>query len=313
MIKNFKIGHYTDEKNATGCTVILCPDANTASCFISGSSPGSRELALLSPKRKMQSINALLLTGGSAFGLNATAGVMAFLEEQDIGYETSFAKVPIVPTAVIYDLNIGSAQIRPSAENAMQACREARRENIMQGTIGVGTGATVGKWNGLDSCMKGGLGIAHFEKDGAQITAICVVNAVGDIVDEHGRIIAGAIGSNGEFLAGDDYTSRWKLPKVGMSENTVLCVLLTNIHLTKVQAYNMAKRGQNGLARAIYPANTSFDGDVVFTVSSNEINFDHEYMYEAGAEVVRQAIINSVKNADSISDVPCISKLEQLK
>jgi L-aminopeptidase/D-esterase-like protein len=310
MIKNFKVGHYTDKQNATGCTVILCPNVNTASCFISGSSPGSRELALLSPKRKMQSINALFLTGGSAFGLNATAGVMAYLEEQNIGYETSFAKVPIVPAAVIYDLNIGNAKIRPVAENALQACREARNDNLEQGTIGAGTGATIGKWKGLDLCMKGGLGIAHFEKGDAQITAICVVNAVGDIVDDKGKIVAGAIGKNGKFVAATDHTARWKLPTLGMNENTVLCALLTNIQMTKLQAYHMAKRGQNGLARAIYPANTSYDGDVVFSISSNEIKFDHEYMYEAGAEVLRQAIINSVKSAGSLSNIPGLMELD---
>ena len=116
MIEKFKIGHYTDEENATGCTVILCPDSNIASCFVAGSAPGSRELALMSPERKIQSINAILLTGGSAFGLNATAGVMTYLEEKNIGYETSFARIPLIPTAVIYDLNIGNAKIRPVAE-----------------------------------------------------------------------------------------------------------------------------------------------------------------------------------------------------
>ena len=313
MINNFRIGHYTDTDNATGCTVILCPDSNTASCFISGSSPGSRELVLLSPERKMQSVNAILLTGGSAFGLNAAAGVMSYLEAHEIGYETSFAKVPIVPTAVIYDLNIGNAGIRPSPENAVAACNNAATGEIKQGSLGAGTGATVGKWNGLESCMKGGLGVAHFENSGAQITAICVVNAVGDIVDDSGQIIAGAIDGNGKFLANEDPSTRWKLPQVGMSENTILCAILTNIRLSKIQAYQMSKRGQNGLARAVYPANTSFDGDVIFTVSSNEIEFDLEYMYEAAADVVRQAIIHSVTNAAPLAGIPSVTDLNKSK
>ena len=310
MIEKFKIGHYTDEENATGCTVILCPESNIASCYVAGSAPGSRELALMSPERKIQSINAILLTGGSAFGLNAAAGVMTYLEEKNIGYDTSFAKIPLIPTAVIYDLNIGNAKIRPVAENAIIACNNARYDNLLQGSIGAGTGATVGKWYGLEHCMKGGIGIAHHEKDVARISALCVVNAVGDIIDEKGNIIAGAIRKSGDFLAGKDSTTRWNLPKVGMSENTVLCAILTNVRMNKVQAYNMAKRGQNGLARAVCPANTSFDGDVIFTVSSNEVDFDLEYLYEAGADVVRRAIISSVKFAHSIAGIPACSELE---
>ncbi len=308
MTENFKIGHYTDEKNATGCTVILCPEENTASCFVAGSAPGSRELALLAPARKILSVNAILLTGGSAFGLNAAAGVMKYLEDRQIGYDTSFAKIPIVPAAVIYDLNIGSVAIRPGPEDAIAACEDARYDNRSEGSIGAGTGATVGKWNGLENCMKGGLGIARLQQANAWISALCVANAVGDIVDQSGRTVAGASDENGLFIAADDSTKRWNLPNVGIGENTVLCVLMSNVRMNKVQTYNLAKRAQNGLARAVYPANTSFDGDVIFAVTSNEVDVELEYMYEAGSEAVRQAIIRAVKKARSIAGIPALSK-----
>ncbi len=313
MFGKFKIGHYTDLENATGCTVILCPEDNVASCFVAGSAPGSRELALLAPERKIQSVNAIFLTGGSAFGLNAAAGVMDYLEKNNIGYDTSYAKIPIVPAAVIYDLNIGSSKIRPDAEKAMMACKNAESDNAQQGSVGAGTGATVGKWHGLDHSMKAGIGIAKIEQDNIWIGALCVVNAVGDIVEQDGDIIAGAMSGSGTFLAGKDVTTRWQLPKVGMNQNTVLCAVMSNVKMNKVQAYNLAKRAQNGLARAVQPANTSFDGDVIFSVSSNEIDADIEYLFEAGAEAVRRAIINSVKFADSVAGIPARNSMDGFK
>jgi L-aminopeptidase/D-esterase-like protein len=307
MIDGFKIGHYSDTENATGCTVILCPDGNTASCYISGSAPGSRELALLAPERKIQSIHGLLLTGGSAFGLNATAGVMQYLEEQNIGYDTSFARIPIIPAAVIYDLNVGSAQIRPVQENAYAACKNAALNNNVQGSIGAGTGATVGKWAGMDHCMKGGLGLASIKLKDVVVAALCVVNPVGDVIDKNGGIVAGAVDNAGRFLATQDAHAHWHVPQGGMQENTVLCAILTNAQLDKGQVFNLAKRGQNGIARAVDPASTSFDGDVIFAIASNAVTCDLEYIYQAGAEAVRQAIINGVKNARTIANIKVIS------
>lgn len=300
MADIFKIGHYTDLDNITGCTVILCPEATVASCHIGGSSPGSRELALLAPDKKMETIHALLLTGGSAFGLNAAAGVMKYLEEKGIGYDTPFTRVPIVPAAVVYDLNIGSSSVRPAAEDAYLACRKANTDFSLQGCVGAGTGATVGKWAGIKSGMKSGIGVHEIRNGEAWVRAVSVVNAVGDIIGHDGNIIAGALHSDGHFLADAPAGQRWFSPQTGFGQNTVLCVILTNIHLTKMQAFIMSRRGQNGLARAIIPASTGYDGDVIFCLSKGEVETDPEVACEMGAAAIRNSILESVLRAGSL-------------
>ena len=310
MTNTFKIGHYTDKNNITGCTVILCPPETVASCNISGSAPGSREIALLDPVKKINSINALLLTGGSAFGLNAAAGIVQYLEENEIGYETNFGIVPIVPAAVIYDLNIGNNKVRPTAENAYQACQIADVDFSVQGSIGAGTGATVGKWSGIPQAMKGGLGYSSISIGDIFVSAVSVVNAVGDIVDEKGNIIAGAVDDAGKFLAGDNLAKRWGPPDVGFSENTVLSVVFTNASLSKLEANILSRRAQNGLARAIIPASTSYDGDVIFALSSGYQRKDPDIIYEVGSEVLRQSIIAGVKNAEGLGGFRSIDGLK---
>lgn len=300
MITSFKIGHYTDKENITGCTVILCPPETVASCHISGSAPGSRELVLLDPIRKINSINALLLTGGSAFGLNAAAGVVRYLEENEIGYETHFGIVPIVPAAVIYDLNIGNNKIRPTAENAYQACQSNNEDFKSQGSLGAGTGATVGKWSGIPNATKGGLGIFEISLDDIFVRAVTIVNAVGDVVDEEGKIIAGAVDEHGNFIADGNPNRRWRPPEVGFSENTVLSVILTNAQLTKLEANILSRRAQNGLARAIIPASTSYDGDVIFTLACGHLRKEPDVIYEMATEAIRESIIAGVKNAETL-------------
>ncbi len=295
MYDKFKIGHYTDDKNKTGCSVILCPPDTTASCYIAGSAPGSRETALLHPERKLRHIHALLLTGGSAFGLNAAAGVVRWLEEKGIGYETPFAKIPIVPAAVVFDLYLGSAAVRPTAENAYTACEKAVPDFSEQGGIGAGTGVTVGKWAGLEHAMKSGLGIAEINHGNLRIRALSVVNAVGDVVGRDGSIAAGARSKEGNFLAQDDPSRRWQPPEVGMAENTVLSVLMTNANLDKLQCFLLAQRAQSGLARAIIPASTSFDGDIIFALSNGRQEAPVDLIAELAAEALRKAVINAVK------------------
>lgn len=310
MENNFKIGHYTDEKNITGCTVILCPPGTVASCYISGSAPGSRELALLDPVRKIISIHALLLTGGSAFGLNAAAGVMTFLEEKNTGYDTPYGIVPIVPGAVIYDLNIGNPNVRPNAENAYKACQNATGNFGQMGSIGAGTGATVGKWSGISNAMKGGLGIATIEMDDIFVTAITVVNSVGDIIDETGDILAGALDKKGQLIAEGDPSKRWHQPEVGFSENTVLTALLTNANLDKIEANNLSKRAQNGLARAVIPASTSYDGDVIFTLACGNKKCEQDLISEIATESVRRSILSGVKTAKNLGNYPSVNSLK---
>jgi L-aminopeptidase/D-esterase-like protein len=309
MIDGFKIGHYTDSKNITGCTVILCPEDNISSCYIAGSAPGSREIALLSPERKIESVHAILLTGGSAFGLNAAAGVMSYLEEKGVGYQTSFGKIPIVPAAVIYDLNIGNPEVRPTAENAYNACRQAFENNTDQGNIGAGTGATVGKWCGIEHGMKGGLGFSIIKAGDLEVSAVTVVNSVGDIVDHNGETIAGALNDKQQLRYVNNHGIRWQNMALGMGENTVLSSLMTNARLTKTQVYLMTKRAQNGLARAISPANTSYDGDILFGISSNNVESDPEYVYEAAVEAMRQSIISAVLNANTLGSFISVQDL----
>ena len=300
MNRLFKVGHYTDKKNITGCTVILCPPKTTASCYICGSAPGSRETALLSPEKKINEIHALLITGGSAFGLGAAQGIMNYLEENNQGYKTGFGVVPLVPAAVIYDLNIGNPKARPGIDNAYQACIDAKDDFALEGSIGAGTGATVGKWAGISGGMKSGLGLATLELKDAWVTALTVVNAVGDIVKENGEIVAGALDNDGKFMAEKHQNNRWNKPQIGFSENTVICALLTNVSMTKLECNIFARRAQNGLARAVIPASTSYDGDAIFTLSTCTTESDLEIIYELGTETLRRSIISAVEKAESL-------------
>ena len=285
------------------------PDNTVGSCYIAGSAPGTREIALLAPERKIDSINAVLLTGGSAFGLNATQGVLQFLEERKTGYFTNYGLVPIVPAAVIYDLNIGNSKIRPNAKNAYEACKNAKADNDDQGNIGAGTGATVGKWSGIENAMKGGLGIAQLKMNNVWVKAITVVNAVGDIVNDKGQIIAGARNENRAFIAADNPNIRFQSPEVGFSENTVLSVILTNAKIDKLQSYIISKKAFNGMARAIVPANTNYDGDIIFTFSSRQSEIYFDILIEMATEAVRLSIINAVQNSTSLSGFYGIASL----
>ncbi len=300
MDKLFKVGHFTDKKNITGCTVILCPPETVASVHICGSAPGSRETALLSPEKKTNEIHALLLTGGSAFGLGAAQGIMNYLEERNIGYQTGFGVVPLVPAAVIYDLNIGNPKARPEIDNAYQACIDAKNDFQEEGSVGAGTGATVGKWAGISAGMKGGLGLATSELQGAWVTALAVVNAVGDILKENGEIIAGALDNDGKFVAEKHKNSRWNKPEIGFSENTVICALLTNVVMTKLECNILARRAQSGLARAVIPASTSYDGDAIFTLSTCTTKSELEVIYEMATETLRRSIVSAVEKAESL-------------
>jgi len=306
----FKIGHYTDRENITGCTVILMPENTIGSCYIAGSAPGTREIALLAPERKISSINAVLLTGGSAFGLNAAQGVVQFLENQKIGYITNYGLVPIVPTAVIFDLNIGNSKIRPIAENAYAACQSASLDNNEQGNIGAGTGATVGKWSGIENAMKSGLGIAQLESNNVWVKAISVVNAVGDVISEKGEILAGAKKKDNHFFAEDNRKIRFQPPEVGFSENTVLSVILTNAKIDKLQAYIISKKSFNGIARAVIPANTNYDGDIIFTFSNQQSELIFDVVVEMATEVARLSIINAVKYSSSLGGFPGYKSLQ---
>jgi L-aminopeptidase/D-esterase-like protein len=291
--EGFRIGHWADPEAQTGCTVILCPEQTAGGCDIRGNSPGSRELALLDSTRTMAEVHALLLTGGSAFGLAAADGVMRFLEERGVGYVTPWARVPIVPAAVIYDLNVGSAKVRPTPASGYAACENAV-SSVGSGRTGAGTGALVGKWQGMEHSMRGGFGVASNRIGDVHVVAIAVVNAVGDIIDADGSIIAGARGVKEPWAAAEQRAGL-RMPLDPSPTNTTLVALLTDAQLSKVDANRMAMRGHDGMARAVKPVHTSHDGDVVFTLASGVHAGPFDSIAEMGAELTAAAIRNAVR------------------
>jgi len=258
---------------------------------------------LLQSEKTMQEVHAVLLTGGSAYGLAAADGVMRFLEEHGIGYHTPWINVPIVPTGVIFDLNIGSRTVRPTAESGYLACETASEVGIEQGTVGVGTGATLGKWAALGTRMMGGFGIASAMYGDVVVSAAAVVNAVGDVVEDNGQILAGARGDNGKWLATKGGVRAFSRSKPNAATNTTLVVVMTNAKLSKVDVNRMAQRGHNGLARAIRPVHTSYDGDIVFGLASGTVDANVDVVAEMGAEVTAAAIRSGVRHASSAEGV----------
>ncbi len=304
----FTIGHWSDPVALTGCTVLLCPPGTVGGCDVRGSSPGSRELALLSSEKTMQEVHAVVLTGGSAYGLAAADGVMRFLEERNIGYQTPWVKVPIVPAAVIFDLNIGSATVRPGAAEGRAACEAASRDCSKRGNIGAGTGATVGKWGGMETRMKGGLGVASLRRDDLEITAVAVVNAVGDVLDESSRVLAGARSNDGRWLASDDPLRTFTLRRPPLQSNTTLVAILTNARIAKVDANRLAQRAHDGMARAVKPVHTSFDGDLTIALASGPVETQFDLLAEVAAEMTASAIRDAVRTAASVDGAPGLAR-----
>ena len=307
MLTEFKIGHYTNPQQATGCTVIIPPERNVSSAAARGASPGSREYALLSPKRKIERISALVLTGGSAFGLNGAHGVMEAMAAENKGYQTQYGRVPIVPSAVIFDKNMGSAQAFPTQQDAIQAYEKATFNNRQMGNVGAGTGASVGKWYGMDHAMKGGLGIASVEHLGIKVTAVTVVNAVGDILDFNGAILAGAYDDHG-FLADGHPFIHWDQLQIGLAENTVLSAVLTNAQITKQQAHFLAERAHHGIARRVEPSHTGYDGDICFVCSSARVPADLDLTASLVVHAVEASIINGIKEAATLHHIKGLKK-----
>lgn len=293
-IRGVRAGHYTDADAQTGCTVVLLGDGAVAGVDVRGSAPGTRETDLLRPTNAVQAAHALLLSGGSAFGLAAADGVMRWIEEQHIGFDTGVTRVPIVSAAVLFDLAVGSAAVRPDASAGYQACQNAS-EKLTQGRVGAGTGATVGKAAGMPLAARGGFGTAALMLPGGVIVAAAfAVNALGDIYDHTtGKKLAGMRGGSvSEVLMGGS----------GMDfsgQNTTIGIVGTNAALTKEQANKLAAVGQDGIAMVIRPAHTMFDGDTVFAFGTAEIAGDFNAILAAGAEAAARAVINAVTEANA--------------
>jgi L-aminopeptidase/D-esterase-like protein len=256
----FRVGHFTDPGGDTGCTVVLPPPGNVCSYDLRGSSPGSRELASLDLDRRATEVHGILLTGGSAFGLAAADGVMAWLEEHGIGYRTEIATIPIVPAAVIFDLGASKDHGRPGPKAGYAACQAAVEDPVPVGRVGAGTGATVGKWAGREYRSPGGMGLAVMEVDGVSLAALAVVNALGDVIAADGSVLVGTTSRNPTFRGPAE-------PTEAPVANTVLAVVTTNAALDKSQVRFLAARGSDGITKAVRPAHTRYDGDVVFAVA----------------------------------------------
>ncbi|NLX69741.1 MAG: P1 family peptidase [Clostridiales bacterium] len=298
-VPGIEVGHAQDVKGGTGCTVVICREGAVGGVDVRGSAPGTRETDLLRPTNLVQKIHAVALCGGSAFGLAAANGVMKYLEEQGVGFDAGVAKVPIVAGAVIFDLAYGDSQARPDENMGYQACKNASDGVVAQGSVGAGTGATVGKILGMKNSMKGGIGTASIRLPGGVVVgAIVVVNALGDVVEaDTGRILAGARDPDTlKFIDSRRFLLENGAPGDAVAGNTTIGVIATNARLNKEQANKIASMAHDGLALAIRPVHTMLDGDTLFTLATGDIEADVNVIGTAAVEAVARAVVNGVMN-----------------
>ena len=317
-VAGIKLGHYTLDQRPTGCTVVLVEDGAVAGVDVRGSAPGTRETDLLRPTGLVEQVHAIVLAGGSAFGLAAASGVVQYLEERGIGFVTPAAKVPIVPAAILYDLGVGDAGIRPTAECGYRAAQAATDGPVAEGNVGAGAGATVGKLAGAGRAMKSGLGTASVSlASGLTVAALVAVNAVGDIIDPHtNRVVAGLRSEDGTALADSRRLLRAASPtQARRAENTTLGVVATNARLTKVGATKLAQMAHAGFARAINPVHTPYDGDTIFALATGthqSVDTSQATLLQVGAlaaEVVAEAIVRAGRAAVGIPGYPAARDL----
>jgi L-aminopeptidase/D-esterase-like protein len=316
-IEGVKVGHHTDARRPTGCTVILAEAGATAGVDVRGGAPGTRETDLLDPVNMVEKVHAVVLSGGSAFGLDTATGVMRYLEERDIGFDVRIAKVPIVPAAILFDLGIGDPKIRPDAEAGYRACLAATDGPVPEGSVGAGAGATVGKAAGIGNAMKGGIGNACLTMpDGLKVGAIVAVNAVGDVYDPRtGRILAGARSPDGKgFLNLAEHvrtTGSFQLDAA--PRNTTIGIIVTNAKLTKTEANRVAQVGHDGLARAINPAHLQGDGDTLFALATgaHDSPVNLSIVSILAATAVTEAIIRAVVTATGLPGYPAYRDMKK--
>ncbi len=308
------IGQTENTEAATGCTVFIMPEGMCAGLDIRGGGPASRESQLLNPLMAAQRIHAILLSGGSAYGLGAANGVMQYLEEHGIGYDTGYALVPLVVQSDIYDLSIGDSSVRPDTAMGYEAARLAMEApNYRDGNYGAGCGATVGKFAGMDFCMKSGIGSYAIRIGELKIGAIVVVNALGDIYDwRTGIQIAGMLNEDKTGLRSTlaYMRSSYEIIENKFTGNTTICVVLTNAHFDKAQLCKIAGMAHDGYARSINPVHTSADGDSIYAVSIGDIEADQDLVGTLAAEVVSEAITRAVTNADGAYGYPAMRNLQ---
>jgi L-aminopeptidase/D-esterase-like protein len=303
------VGHATDREGLTGCTAVLFEEPAVVGVDVRGSSPGTRETDRLSPTGTVRRTHALLLTGGSAFGLAAVEGVVSFLEERDVGLDVGVARIPLVSAAVLFDLVVGSPTARPDLEMGYEAASAAKSGDFAQGSVGAGTGATVGKVLGMERAMKGGVGSSSVRLDGGLVVgALAAVNAFGGVRDPIGggilagpRMDDGALGDTVELLPEAVTRMRW-------GEDTTLGIVATNADLSKTQASKVAQMAHDGLARAVEPVHTTVDGDVVFAASVGGVDAPTDVVGAWGARVMQEAILRAVRRAEGVPGIPSVSE-----
>ena len=316
-VPGIEVGNAQNEEALTGCTVILARKGAVGGVDVRGSAPGTRETDLLNPVNLVEEVHGILLAGGSAFGLDAASGVMRYLEEKKIGFNTGIAKVPIVPAAILFDLGIGDKDIRPDAEMGYRACVAASKRTPAEGNVGAGTGASVGKLFGATLAMKSGIGTASIRAAGIVVGALVAVNSFGDVVDpQNGEIVAGLrsgsvgpirVGGNREFA---DTVEMMKglagrsVLRLASRSNTVIGVVATNAKLTKAQATKVAQMAQDGIARAIRPAHTMLDGDTIFALSTGNKSANLTLVGTLAAGVMADAILRAALMAKSAGGLP---------
>ena len=305
-IGEIQVGHAQDEDAGTGCTVILAPQGAVAGVDVRGGAPGTRETDLLNPVNLVQEVHGILLTGGSAFGLDAAAGVMACLEEKKIGFDVQVTHVPIVCGAALFDLTLGAHDIRPDKGMGYRACQAAKGDICGQGSVGAGTGASVGKIKGMDTAMKGGLGHAAFQAGELKVGALVAVNCLGDVIDpESGIVLAAPLAEDGRTLESTEeiMIQTCADQKNLFSGNTSIGVVTTNAALTKAQACKLSSMAQNGYARTMRPAHTMFDGDTIFALSLGDVAAELSVVGLMAARAMERAVVAAVKGAGGLCGV----------
>ena len=312
-VRGLSVGHWTDREAATGCTVVLCDgDGAVAGVDVRGSAPGTRETDLLDPVNAVQRIHAVLIGGGSAFGLDACGGVMRWLEVRGRGVAVGALRVPLVCAAVLFDLPVGRADVRPDAAAGEAACDAASTAAVPQGSVGAGTGATVGKMLGFERATKSGLGSASLRlAGGVTVAALVAVNAAGDVIDPaSGTVLAGPRLPGGGFARTSDWL-REHAAAIGIGANTTLAVVATDAVLTKPEATKMAQMAHDGLARTIDPVHTTLDGDTVFALATGAAGApaDVTTIGAAAATALAQAVLAAVRTATGLAGLPSASDL----
>lgn len=311
-IGGFRVGHAQNAEAGTGCTVLLMDEMSPAGADVRGGGPASRETQLLSPLAHAEAVNAILLSGGSAFGLDAAGGVMKYLSERGIGFETGIAKVPLVIESCLFDLGVGRADVRPDAEMAYEACENASHDAPEEGNIGAGTGCSVGKYRGMERAMKSGFGTFAIEVGPFKVGALAAVNALGDIYED-GTQIAGLLNADKTALSNtlSELFSDVEAASALTNANTTLGIIVTNAKMTKTQLTKVAGMAHNGYARAIRPVHTMADGDSIYAVSTGGIPGDVNLIGSMAAYVMERAIVRAVRSAQGAYGLLSYNDLNQ--